>query len=95
MIDACPGHHPNDIHHSVGDVSITPNTKDLFEEQDTKENVEVRFKINLLSTIEDIQHIWKHRDIALWSLLQDIMQTPILSSQYLLPVAQLVPYTQM
>jgi hypothetical protein len=95
MIDAPPGHHPDDIHDSVGDVSITPNTEDLFDEQDTKENVEVRSKINLLSTIEDIQHIWKHHDIALWSLLQDIMWTPILSNQYLLPVAQLVPYTQM
>ena len=34
-------------------------------------------------------------DITLWSPLQDIMWTPILSNQYLLPVAQLVPYTQM
>jgi hypothetical protein len=95
MIDAPPGHHPDDIHDSDGDVSIIPNTEDLFEEQHTKENVEVRSKINLLSTIVDIQHIWKHCDIALWSLLQDIMQTPILSNQYLLLVAQLVPYTQM
>ena len=95
MIDATPGLHPDNIHDLEGDVSIIPNTKELFEEQDKKENVEARSKIKLFSPTEEVLQAWKHRNVALWSPLQDIMQTPIPSNQYLLPVAQLVPYTQM
>jgi hypothetical protein len=93
MIDASPGHHPNNIHDSEDDVSVVPNTEELFEEEDEKENVEVRSKNKLLSPIKEVLQVWKH-DITLWSSLQDIMQTPIPSKQYLLPIAQLVPYTQ-
>jgi hypothetical protein len=83
MIDAPPGH----IRDSEGDVSIILNTKELFEEQDKKENVEVRSKIKLFSPTEEVLQTWKHLDVALLSLLQDIMLTPIPSNQYLLPVA--------
>jgi hypothetical protein len=48
----------------------------------------------LLSPIKEVFQVWKHRRVTLWSPLQDIMQTPIPSNQYLLPVTQLVPYTQ-
>jgi hypothetical protein len=89
-----PGHDPKNIHDSEDDVSIVPNTEELFEEQDEKENAETRSEINLLSPIEEVLHIWKHCDITLWSPLQDILWTPILYNQYLLLVAQLVPYTQ-
>jgi hypothetical protein len=95
MMDASPGPpHPNNIHDLEDDVSIIPNTKELFEEQDEKENVEARSKIMLLSPIEEVFQVWKHLDVTLWSPLQDIMWTPIPSNQYLLPVTQLVPYTQ-
>ncbi len=96
-IDAPPGTGPNDIHDSIleDDVSIVPNTKELFEEQDEKENVEAGSKIMLLSPIEEVFQVWKHHNATLWSPLQGIIQTPIPSNQYLLPVAQLVPYTQM
>jgi hypothetical protein len=95
MMDASPGPpHPNDIHDLEDDVSIIPNTKELFEEQDEKENVEARSKIMLLSPIEEVFQVWKHLDVTLWSPLQDIMWTPVPSNQYLLPVTQLVPYTQ-
>jgi hypothetical protein len=42
MIDASPGTDLNDIHDFVleDDVSIIMNTKELFEEQDEKENVD-------------------------------------------------------
>jgi hypothetical protein len=83
MIDAPPGH----IRDSEDDVSIILNTKELFEEQDKKENVEVRSKIKLFSPTEEVLQTWKHLDVALLSLLQDIMLTPIPSNQYLLPVA--------
>jgi hypothetical protein len=77
----CPGHHLDNIHDSEGDVSVIPNTQEVFEEKYTKENVEARSEINLLYTIEDIQHVWKHHDVTLWSPFQNIMQTPILSNQ--------------
>jgi hypothetical protein len=48
----------------------------------------------LLSPIEEVFQVWKHLDVTLWSPLQDIMWTPVPSNQYLLPVTQLVPYTQ-
>jgi hypothetical protein len=42
MIDASPGTDLNDIHDFVleDDVSIITNTKELFQEQDEKENVD-------------------------------------------------------
>jgi hypothetical protein len=89
MIDAPPGHHLNNMHYSEDDVSIIPKTKEIFEEQDKKENLEVRSEIKLLSPMEKVLHVWKHCNITLWSPLQDIMWTPILSNQYLLPVANL------
>jgi hypothetical protein len=96
MIDASPGTHPNDIHYCVQEdnVSIITNTKEHFEEQDEKENVEVESKIMPLSPIEVVFQVWKHCNVAPWSPLPDIMWTPIPSNQYILPVAQLVPYTQ-
>jgi hypothetical protein len=75
-------------------VSIITNTKEHFEEQDEKENVEVESKIMPLSPIEVVFQVWKHCNVAPWSPLPDIMWTPIPSNQYILPVAQLVPYTQ-
>ena len=53
-IDASLGTHPNDIHDSIPEdnVSVITNTKELFEEQDEKENVEVESKIMPLSPIE-------------------------------------------
>jgi hypothetical protein len=96
MIDASPGLCPNNIYDLEDDVSIIPNTKELFEEQDEKKNVEARSKIKLLSPpTEEALPVLKHCDVALWSPLQDIMWTTIPSNQYLLPVAQLVPYTQL
>ncbi len=89
-----PGHCPDNIHYSEGDVYIIPNTKELIGEQDKKENVAARSKIKLFSPTEEALQAWKHHDIALWSPLQDIMQTLIPSNQYLSLVAQLVPYTQ-
>jgi hypothetical protein len=63
--------------------------KELFEEQDKKENLEVRSEIKLLSPIEEVLHVWKHCNATLWSPLQDILWTPILSNQYLLLVTNL------
>jgi hypothetical protein len=80
MTDAPLGH----IHDLEGNVSIIPNTEELFEEQDKKGNVEARSKIKLFSPTEEVLHAWKHRNVALWSPLQDIMQTPIPSNQNLL-----------
>jgi hypothetical protein len=94
MIDATPGHCPDNIHYSEGDVYIIPNTKELIGEQDKKENVAARSKIKLFSPTEEALQAWKHHDIALWSPLQDIMQALIPSNQYLSLLAQLVPYTQ-
>jgi hypothetical protein len=81
MTDAPP---PGHIHDLEGDVSIIPNTEELFEEQYKKENVEARSNIKLFSPMEEVLQAWKHCNIALWSPLQDIMQTPIPSNQYLL-----------
>jgi hypothetical protein len=90
-----PGLHLNDVHDLEDDVSALSNTKEFYEEQDEKENVVARSKIKLFSPAEEAFQAWKHCNVALWSPLQDTMQTPIPSNQYLLPVAQLVPYTQM
>jgi hypothetical protein len=86
---------PHHIHDSEGDMSIIPKTKELFEEQDKRENVEARSEIKLSSPMGEILQAWKYHDIALRYPLQDIMWTPIPSNQYLLLVAQLVLYTQM
>jgi hypothetical protein len=40
MIDATTGNRPGDIHDSEGNVNVIPKTKELFGDQDTKENVE-------------------------------------------------------
>jgi hypothetical protein len=96
-IDTSPGTGPNNIHDSVpeDDVSIVTNIKELFEEQDEKENVEAESKIMLLSPIKEVLQVWKHHCIDLsWSPLQEVMETPIPSNQNLLPVTQLVQYTQ-
>jgi hypothetical protein len=77
------------------DVSIITNTEELFEEQDKKENKVVDSKILLLFPIEEVLQVWKHCNINLWTSLQDFMWTPIPSNQNLLPVTQLVLYTQM
>ena len=63
MIDASPGTGPNDIHDFVleDDVSIIMNTKELFEEQDEKENMEAEGKIMLFSPIKEVLQVWKHR----------------------------------
>jgi hypothetical protein len=98
MIDASPGTGLNDIHDFVlgDDVSFIMNTKELFEEQDEMENMEADGKIMLFSPIEESYKFGSTTgSINLCSPLQDLMQTPIPSNQNLLPVAQLVPYTQM
>jgi hypothetical protein len=51
-------------------------------------------KIKLLSATKEALQVWKSCGITLWSPMQDIIQTPIPSNQYLLLVAQLVLYTQ-
>jgi hypothetical protein len=66
------------------DVSVVTNTKELFEEQDERENVETESKIMLLSPMEVVLQVWKHHDIDLWSPLQDLMMTPIPKKRYLL-----------
>ena len=85
-IDTSPGTGPNNIHDSVpeDDVSIVTNIKELFEEQDEKENVEVESKIMLLSPIKEVLQVWKHHNIDMWSPLQDLMVTPIPKKRYLL-----------
>jgi hypothetical protein len=70
------------------------NTKELFEEQDEKENVEARSKIMLLSPIEEVlsRKFYKSGSTAM-SAPCGLHCRTILSNQYLLPVTQLVPYT--
>jgi hypothetical protein len=87
-IDEFPGTGLNDIL-LEDNVSIVPNTKELFEEQDEKENVEAEAKIMLLSPTEEVLQVWKHHSIALWSpLLQDIicgLQFPVTNISCQLP----------
>jgi hypothetical protein len=64
-------------------------------EQDKKEKEVTRSEIKLFSPTKETLQPWRHRNIALWSALQDTTWTPIPSNQYLLPVAHLVPYTKM
>jgi hypothetical protein len=96
MIDSSPGPHPNGCYAWFRRCCVCHTQhQELFEEQDEKENVEARSKIKLFFPIEEVLQVWRHCDVTLWSPLLDIMQTPIPSNQYLLPVTQVVLYTQM
>jgi hypothetical protein len=68
------------------------NTKELFEEQDEKEDMVAEGKIMLFSPIKEVSPVWKDWGIDLWSPLQDLIWTPIPSNQNLLLVTQLVLY---
>jgi hypothetical protein len=59
-------HISQEPHYIHDDVSIIPNTEELFEEQNEKENVEARSEIILLSPTEGGLQVLKHHDITLW-----------------------------
>jgi hypothetical protein len=59
-----------------------------------KSHFDPRNRVPDVSATKEALQVWKSCGITLWSPIQDIIQTPIPSNQYLLLVAQLVLYTQ-
>jgi hypothetical protein len=76
-IDASPCLHLNDVHDSEDVVSAISNTKEFYEEQDEKENVIVRSKKLFLLLSKPFKPGSTTMSHCGWSLLQDIMKTPI------------------